>query len=162
MVHPRSSLSVRQREAAVALFEAGDGARAVAARLGVSADAMRRLHDRWRLRSAGALMRKPGRPSFTFEFKLKVVRRFVAGEATALELAREHDLSSPSLVESWVRAYRRDGEDALRPKRKGRPAKPVDMSGPSELERLRAENLRLSAENAYLKKLRALRKQGRE
>ena len=161
MVHPRSSLSEWQREAAVALFEAGDGARAVAARLGVSADAMRRLHDRWRLRSAGALMRKPGKPSFTFEFKLEVVRRFVAGEATALELAREHDLSSPALVERWVRAYRRDGEDALRPKRKGRPATPVDTSGPSELERLRAENLQLSARVAYLEKLRALREQGR-
>jgi transposase-like protein len=106
-------------------------------------------------------MRKPGKPSFTFEFKLEVVRRFVAGEATALELAREHDLSSPTLVERWVRAYRRDGEDALRPKRKGRPAKPVDTSGPSELERLRAENLQLSARVAYLEKLRALREQGR-
>jgi len=106
-------------------------------------------------------MRKPGKPSFTFEFKLEVVRRFVAGEATALELAREHDLSSPTLVERWVRVYRRDGEDALRPKPKGRPAAVADSSEPSELQRLRQENLRLSAENAYLKKLRALREQGR-
>ncbi|MCP2250964.1 Transposase, partial [Lentzea aerocolonigenes] len=43
-------------------------------------------------------MRKPGKPSFTFEFKLEVVRRYVSGEATALELAREHGLSSPKLV----------------------------------------------------------------
>jgi transposase len=107
-------------------------------------------------------MMKPGKRSFTFEFKLEVVRRFVDGEATALELAREYDLSSPKLVEGWVRAYRRDGEEALRPKPKGRPVKPADTSGLSELDRLRAENLRLSAENAYLKKLRALREQGRE
>lgn len=107
-------------------------------------------------------MDKPDRRSFTFEFKLEVVRRYVSGEATALELAREHDLSSPKLIESWARAYRRDGEEALRPKRKGRPAKLVDTSGPGELERLRAENLRLSAKVAYLEKLRALRKQGRE
>lgn len=160
-MHPRSSLYERQREAAVALFEDGCGARAVAARLGVSADAVRRLHDRWRLRSAGALMRKPGKRSFTFEFKLEVVRRFVAGEVTALELARELELSSPKLVESWVRAYRREGEDALRPKPKGRPATAPGSPGPGELERLRQENLRLSAENAYLKKLRALREQGR-
>ena len=105
-------------------------------------------------------MNKPGRQSFTFEFKLGVVRRYVSGEATALELAREHDLSSPKLIESWARAYRRDGEEALRPKQNGRPAVP-EPSGDSELERLRAENLRLSAENAYLKKLRALREQGR-
>lgn len=106
-------------------------------------------------------MNKPGKPSFTFEFKLEVVRRYVSGEATALELAREHDLSSPKLVETWARAYRREGEEALRPKPKGRPAAAADTSGPSELQRLRAENLRLSAENAYLKKLRALREQGR-
>lgn len=160
-MHPRSSLSERQREAAVALFVAGYGALAVATRLGVSRTAVRRLHDRWRLRSAGALMMKPGKRSFTFEFKLEVVRRFVDGEVSALELAREYDLSSPKLVENWVRAYRRDGEQALRPKPKGRPAKPAPASGDSELERLRAENLRLSAENAYLKKLRALREQGR-
>ncbi|MFD2468635.1 transposase, partial [Amycolatopsis silviterrae] len=66
-------------------------------------------------------MNKPGRRSFTFEFKLEVVRRYAEGEATAVELAREHGLSSPKLVENWVRAYRRDGEEALRPKRKGRP-----------------------------------------
>jgi transposase len=161
-MHPRSSLSVRQREAAVALFEAGYGRWAVATRLGVPRTAVRRLHDRWKLRGTGALVSKPGRRSFTFEFKLEVVRRFVSGEATASELAREHDLASPKQVESWVRVFRRDGQDALRPKPKGRPTKPVDPGGLSELEQLRQENLRLSAENAYLKKVRALTEQGRD
>jgi transposase len=159
-LHPHSSLSEGQQEAAVALFEAGYGRAAVTTRLGVSATAVRRLHDRWRLRGPGALVAMTGKRSFTFEFKLEIVRRFVAGEATAIELAREHDLSSPRLVRNWVRAYRREGEEALRPRPKGRPAA-ADTSGPSELEQLRRENLRLSAENAYLKKLRALREQGR-
>lgn len=160
-MHPGSSLSERQRETAVALFVAGYGAKAVATRLGVSGAAVRRLRDRWRLWSAGALMNKPGKRSFTFEFKLGVVRRFVDGEATALELAREHDLSSSKLVENWVRTYRREGEEALRPKPKGRPVKAVDTSGSGELEQLRQENVRLSAKVAYLEKLRALREQGR-
>lgn len=151
LVHPGSSLSEQQRESAVALFETGYGENAVATRLGVSRTAVRRLRDRWRLRGAGALMMKPGKRSFTFEFKLEVVRRFLAGEASSVELAREHDLSSPKLVETWVRLYRREGEDALRPKPKGRPVAAPDPSGPSELEELRRENLRLSAENAYLK-----------
>lgn len=160
-MHPGSSLSERERASAVVLFENGYGAKAVATRLGVSPTAVQRLRDRWMLRSAGALMRKPGKPSFTFEFKLEVVRRYVSGEATALELAREHGLSSPKLVETWVRAYRSEGEEALRPKRKGRPAGGASAPADSELERLRAENLLLSAEVAYLKKLRALREQGR-
>ncbi len=101
--------------------------------------------------------------SFSFEFKLDVVRRFVDGEATAAELAHEHDLSSPDLVKTWARKYRNEGEDALRPKRRGRPPNEPTQSGElSELERLRRENQRLAAENAYLKKLRALRAQGRK
>ncbi|WP_285647878.1 transposase [Lentzea sp. NBRC 102530] len=107
-------------------------------------------------------MSKPGKRSFTFEFKLEVVRRLISGEATALELAREHDLSSPKLVENWAGRYRRDGAEALRPKSKGRPAKPVNTAGLSELERLRAENLELSAKVAFLEKLRALKEQGRD
>lgn len=107
-------------------------------------------------------MSKPGKRSFTFEFKLEIVRRLISGEATALELAREHDLSSPKLVENWAGRYRRGGEEALRPKPKGRPFQPVDTSGLSELERLRAENLELSAKVAFLEKLRALKEQGRE
>lgn len=107
-------------------------------------------------------MSKPAKRSFTFEFKLDVVRAYLDGQASAAELAREHDLSSPKLVENWVRAYRRQGEDALRPKPKGRPSKdPDEPARPlSELEQLRRDNERLAAENAYLKKLRALREQG--
>jgi transposase len=162
LVYPGSSLSERQRESAVALFEAGYGRNTAATRLGVSRTAVRRLHDRWKLRGAGALMMTPGKRSFTFEFKLEVVRRFVTGEATASELAGEHDLSSPKLVENWARLYRREGEEALRPKPKGRPAKPAGGSGLSELDRLRQENLELSAKVAFLEKLRALKEQGRE
>lgn len=62
-------------------------------------------------------MNKPDRRSFAFEFKLGVVARYVGGEATALELARDH---------------------GLRPRRKGRPpAAAAERSGPGELERLR-------------------------
>lgn len=104
------------------------------------------------------MVSKQPRRAFSFEFKLEVVRRFVAGEATAIELAREYGLSSPKTVQKWVAAFRREGEDALRPKPKGRPAKPAPAD---ELERLRQENLELSAKVAFLEKLRALREQGR-
>lgn len=57
--------------------------------------------------------------SFSFEFKLEAVRRFLAGE-TKLDLARELGLSSPKLIETWARTYRNEGEDGLRPKRQAR------------------------------------------
>ncbi|MET1156691.1 helix-turn-helix domain-containing protein [Arthrobacter sp.] len=107
-------------------------------------------------------MAKPTNQSYSFDFKLALVERFIAGE-TATDLATEAELSSPRLLEKWVRAYRRAGPDALRPKRKGRPKKP-DAPPPTEipeLERLRQENERLRAEVAYLGKLRALRAQER-
>ncbi|WP_197273589.1 helix-turn-helix domain-containing protein [Arthrobacter sp. ZBG10] len=73
-------------------------------------------------------MRKPAQ-SYTFEFKLALVQRFLAGE-TAPALAEEAGLSSAVLLKSWVRPYRREGVDALRPKPKGRPRNP-DGTAPS-------------------------------
>ncbi|MFK0247132.1 helix-turn-helix domain-containing protein [Amycolatopsis azurea] len=101
-------------------------------------------------------MSKPTKRSFFLEVKLEVVARFLAGE-TKLDLAREFDLSSPKLIETWARIYRKEGEGGLRPKRPGRPPKPAQRgsNGESELEALRRENARPRTENAYLEKLRA-------
>ncbi|WP_433613675.1 helix-turn-helix domain-containing protein [Prescottella agglutinans] len=108
------------------------------------------------------MAKRRDRQSYSFEFKLEVVRRAVAGEAK-LDLAREYGLSSPKLIETWVRQYRNEGEDGLRPKRLGRPPKPAEAEAGevSELERLRRENEVLRAQVAYLGKLRALRAQQR-
>lgn len=159
---PRSSLSSGQRATAVALFEAGWGSSAVARRLDVKRDPVRRLHQRWLVRGSGVLVTKPTNRVVSFEVKLEIVQRFLAGE-TKTDLAREFDLSSPNMVPTWARRYRREGEDALRPQRRGRPpgeaAEPSEAS--SELARLRRENARLQAEVAYLGKLRALMEQQR-
>lgn len=153
----RRSLSEPQRRAAVALFAAGYGRRAVARQLGVSANAVRDLHDRWRLHGGDALVTHPRRPAYAFEVKREIVRRFLAGEAKMV-LAQEFALSSPKLIATWARIYRREGEDGLRPRPPGRPRRDPDAPDPalSELERLRQENERLRAEVAYLGKLRAL------
>ncbi|MBT2275338.1 helix-turn-helix domain-containing protein [Rhodococcus qingshengii] len=155
----RSSLTEVQRGEAVALFEAGLGRQAVVAQLGVSLSAVTRLHDRWCVRGIGALATMPSERAFSFEFTLEVVQRFLAGD-TKVALAREFDLSSPKLIETWARKYRSEGEDGLRSKRVGCPPGSAP-SVPSEVARLRAENERLRAEVAYLGKLRASREQER-
>lgn len=151
------ALSVQQRVAAVELFESGHGRRTVARRLGVSLQAVERLQNRWRIWGRGVLVTKSTRQVYTFDIKREVVQRFLAGD-TLNALAQEFTLSSPKLVEAWVRTYRAEGEDGLRPKPKRRPTRdPVaPVGGESELERLRRENERLRAEVAYLGKLKAL------
>src|SRR5699024_6267349 len=52
-----------------------------------------------------------------------------------MELAREFGLSSDQLVSGWVRAWRKDGDEALRPKPKGRPkgsAAPKRLTAPDK------------------------------
>ncbi len=160
-MHARSSLSEAQREAAVALFEKGVGYRAATKSLDAPWVPVRALYGRWRIHGQGVLVSRPLR-SYSFEFKLALVERFLAGESGP-DLAVEAGLSSRELLQKWVRAYRLEGQDGLRPKPKGRPRKP-DSPPPAELpelERLRRENERLRAEVAYLGKLRALREQER-
>jgi transposase len=157
----RSSLSEAQRGAAVAWFEKGIGYRAVSRLLDAPRVPVRALYGRWRIHGQGVLVSRPAK-SYSFEFKLALVQRFLAGE-TGPDLAVEAGLASRELLQKWVRVYRLEGEDGLRPKPKGRPAKPASPPSAelSELERLRRENERLRAEVAYLGKLRALRAQER-
>lgn len=153
-----SSLSQAQRLAAVEFFEAGWSDTAVATRLGVSRWPVRKLLHRWRIRGRGALLPPPVRKTYPFEVKRDVARRFLAGEPKTA-LAEEFELSAPELVVKWGRLLREEGEDALRPKRRGRPPR---SAGPAdEVEALRREVERLRAENAYLGKLRALMEQRR-
>src|SRR5688572_29086333 len=102
-----SSLSEVQREAAVAWFEKGVGYRAAARLLEAPCVPVRALYGRWRIHGQGVLVSKPAK-SYSFEFKLALVERFLAGE-TGPDLAVEAGLSSRQVLQKWVRAYRRDG-----------------------------------------------------
>ena len=156
----RSSLSEHQREQLVDLFEQGMGCRAAASVLGVSRDAVRCLYRRFVLHGRLCLVEKPTKQQHSFEIKKMVVERHLAGE-TKMDLAREFDLSSGQLVNDWSRTWRKGGDDALKPKPKGRPKGSSAPKRLTEEEKLRRQIERLEAENAYLKKLRDLRNQGR-
>ena len=156
----QSSLSEHQREQLVELFEQGMGYRAAANALGVSRYAVRTLRRRFQLHGRLCLVEKPTKQQYSFEIKKEVVQRHLAGE-TKMDLAREFGLSSDKLVKDWSQKWRQGGDDALKPKPKGRPKGSAVPKPLTEEEKLRRRIARLEAENAYLKKLRDLRNQGR-
>lgn len=155
----RSTLSEYQREQLVDLFEQGNGYKSAASKMKVGSRAAERLYERWRLHGRLCLMEKPTKAKYSFETKKEIVDRFLAGE-TGRELAAEFNVSSNLLVADWVRSWRKDGDEALMPKVKGRPKGSKAKPPLSEEEKLRQENKRLLAKVAYLEKLRDLRAQG--
>lgn len=93
----RSSLAEAQREAAVALFGRGIGYRAAARLLDAPWVPVRALYGRWRIHGQGVLVSRPAK-SYSFEFKLALVQRFLAGESGP-ELAVEAGLASRELLQ---------------------------------------------------------------
>ena len=159
-MYSKSTLSRSDAVSAVELFEQGFTAKSVAIFLDLAGSPVQMLYQRWQIRGSEALVTRDRR-QYDFETKLEIVRRHVKGES-GRALAEEYGLPSPSTVATWTGIYRREGEDGLRPKRRGRPPTDQGDSPPkSENETLRCENEHLRAEVAYLGKLRALRSQER-
>ena len=159
-MYSKRTLSHFDAVSADELFEQGFTAKSVAPSPDLAGSPVQMLYQRWLIRGSGALVTRD-RKQYDFEIKLEIVRRHVRGEA-GRALAEEYGLPSPNTVATWTGIYRREGEDGLLPKRRGRPPTDHRDSPPkSEIETLRSENERLSADVAYLGKLRALRSQER-
>lgn len=94
---------------------------------------------------------------YTGEFKQKVVETMHREQLSYTETARQFEIPCYKRIASWERIYLTEGAEGLYVERRGRGSK----GGPTQLpaaveEDLLAEVQRLRAENAYLKKLKAL------
>ena len=89
---------------------------------------------------------KKGMKHYGLEVKLEAVRLFNQEGKTQSEITTILEIRDPKLVKTWLRKYRREGEEAFI-KPIGRPRKRPE-SEQAELERLRMEN-------KLLKKLRS-------
>ena len=96
---------------------------------------------------------------YTGEFKQKVVEAIKRDGLSYKEAARIFEIKSDRQVRNWERIYLEEGPEGLYIERRGRSGKggrPAKQIKPEVEEDLIAEVQRLRAENAYLKKLRAL------
>lgn len=94
---------------------------------------------------------------YTGEFKQMVVEDMRKGGLSYREVAEKFGIGNHSVVSKWERIYLEEGPEGLYIERRGRKS----IGRPRKLEKsveedLIAEVQRLRAENAYLKKLRAL------
>ena len=110
------------RRRAAALFEEGMGYKAVASLLGIPRETVRKWLDVYR--SVGievlAMMGKK-HTTYSFETKLAAVRAVVDEGMTRPEAMAKFGIASPSSFKKWLKAYREEGPEALKPKPKGRP-----------------------------------------
>ncbi len=103
--------------------------------------------------------------NYSFEFKQHVVKLYLSNKISYQELAIKAGVSSPALINGWVKAYKKGGFDALKPKRnekmksnKKRVSKiNSNAANAKHIKELEEELLKLRIENAYLKELRRLR-----
>ena len=96
---------------------------------------------------------------YTGEFKQMVVETMRKEGLSYSETARQFEINDHHRVMSWERIYLEEGPEGLYVERRGRSGKggrPPKQLKPEVEEDLIAEVQRLRAENAYLKKLRAL------
>ena len=151
------------RMRAVELYDKGHCRASVASLLGIPEETVRKWLDIYR--SVGievlALMGTK-KTVYSFETKLAAVRAVEDEGMTKAEAMARFGIASPSSFKKWLKAYREDGQEALRPKPKGRPkgvkAEPKAETREQELER---RVRKLEAENAYLKKSIALKAEKR-
>ena len=150
---------VGARLRAAELYDEGHGRAAIAALLGMPEETVRKWLDVYR--SAGievlAMMGKK-RTAYSLETKLAAVRAVVDEGTTKPEAMAKFGIASPSSFKKWLKAYREEGPEALRPKPRGRPRGSGSPSGETTREQeLERRIKRLEAENAYLKKSIALK-----
>jgi len=144
---------------AVQLYEAGNGSTTIAKMLGlpVKGSILRWVYL-WQTKGLTGLTKSSLLPKYTIAFKLKVITWLRAHDASFPETAKQFSISHPATIWQWQHQYETQGIAGLTDKRKR--ARPMatnhELTAVEQLKQLKARNAYLEAENAYLKKLRAV------
>lgn len=152
----RHGVEVRRR--AAGLFAAGHGYEDVSKRLSVPRDTVREWQRIWKAFGSEALLSMDGKQArYTYEQKVEAARAIVDGGMSRADAMARYGIMSESPLKRWCKAYREGGEEALRPKPKGRPkGSGAAACPPTREQELERKVRRLEAEVAYLKKFQSL------
>lgn len=143
------------RERAARLIEQGYGKASLASALAISVGVAEKwIHAYRAIGEEAFLDMEPKRRKYDRETELAAARDYVDGGLTGQEVMSKYGIANQAQLKERAKAHRGGGPGALRPKPKGRPKKPGgEPSGPATREEeLEAENRKLRAEVAYLKK----------
>lgn len=159
----RTLYDIDMRRRAVELYEAGHGRDVIAHLLNVPEGTVRQWLDTYRSVGMGALAAMgTKKTAYSFETKMAAVRAIEDEGMTVPEAMARFGIASTSSFKKWLKAYREDGPEALRPKPKGRPkGAKAQARAETREEELERRVRKLEAENAYLKKSIALKAEKR-
>ncbi len=143
--------------AAIELIEEGQSFKTIAAQLDISIYSAKDWCMTYKaVGREGLLNMGNTKKHYDYETKLAAVQDHIINGATKQEVMVKYEIASPSAFTRWCRIYREQGISGLRPKQKGRHTGSRTLSQEEQSsERIR----RLEAENAYLKKVQALKAQ---
>ena len=134
----------------------GRALKSICRELGLNRHSVRAWISRYRLYGEDGLRIASSTKRATALEKEKIVLEYLNEDVTLAELSLRYDFHRDT-IGSWVRKYCQKGGTAFVKPIKIRPmARPKKKAPETELERLQEENLWLRAENALLKKVKAL------
>lgn len=143
------------------------GSKSIALRYGLDHSTVRHWVASYRQHGLAGLRKKHS--CYSAQFKHEVLQRMWREELSYRQVVALFDLrGGPGVVSAWERQYHEGGLAALKPKPRDRrpkmtaPESPKPPKSEETLEELRKQNEYLRAEVAYLKKLNALVRAGRQ
>lgn len=154
-------MSAEDKLAAVERYLNGkESSRTVAADFGISHRYLLTLTNQYRKNGVEVFVRRY--TNYTKAFKLDVLNYMTEHGTSLYETAAIFNIGASSCIRNWQKQFETSGEDALQPKKKGRPSvkkestkKPKSVRVEDSTEALQARIQQLEMENEYLKKLNA-------
>ena len=143
------------RSRAAELYDEGYGVRSIANMIHVPRAAVRKWIDTYgSVGIEGLMLMGRKHAKYSFETKLAAARAVVDEGMTKPEAMARFGIASTSPLRKWLRAYREEGPEALRPKPKGRPkaeGRGCGAQGDDARAGVRAEGPKAGGRDASLK-----------